>query len=41
LNAADAIQSHKGYIEITTGIYKELPSPLVLAPEPAEEYIFY
>lgn len=40
LNAADAIQSTKGYIEITTGVFKELPSPLVLTPESAEEYIF-
>jgi signal transduction histidine kinase len=39
LNAADAIQE-KGYIEVTTGIIKQLPSPLVLAPEPAVEYIF-
>ncbi|MGC9036749.1 MAG: two-component regulator propeller domain-containing protein, partial [Verrucomicrobiia bacterium] len=40
LNAADAIQETKGFIEITTGVFKELPSPLVLNPEPAEEYIF-
>jgi len=40
LNATDAIQETKGYIEITTGIYKTLPSPLILNPEPAEEFIF-
>lgn len=39
LNAADAIQE-KGNIEIVTGIMKQPPTPLVLNPEPASEYVF-
>lgn len=39
LNAADAVQE-KGYIEVSTGTMKQLPSPLVLNPEPSNEYVF-